>query len=112
MKVRMSDADTCQYWVSSESDNGVEYIVDLCEWPLGLDEEGIPIFNGVCGLTHERIHGCRDFIYRCEKNLKLPENKGKIFRCKHVNAAEKYALKLLKPYLLKHRLNMPDEHQI
>jgi hypothetical protein len=103
MKVRMDEGDPCRYWVSSESDKGVEYIVDLCEWELGPDDEGVMQYNGVCGLTPQRIHGCRDFIFRCEKGLKNPENIGKAFRCKHINAAEKYALKLLKPYMASHR---------
>lgn len=112
MKVRMDDSDPCRYWVSSESDNGVEYIVDLCEWEVGLDNEGIMQYNGVCGLTHERIHGCRDFIFRCEPMLKKPDNMGKIFRCKHIKAAESYALKLLKPFMKAHRAPYHEDQQI
>lgn len=111
MKVRMDEGDPCRYWVSSESDYGTEYIVDLCEMERGNDEDGIPIFNGVCGLTAARIHGCRDFKFRCDKELKKPINKGKVFRCKHLRAAEVYAIKLLKPYMKKNRPNRHEDFQ-
>jgi hypothetical protein len=102
----MDDNDPCRYWVSSERDGDVEYIVDICENERGLDLEGIPIFNGTCGLAG--VHGCEDFFYRCRNNLKDPANKGKIYRCKHINAAEAYALKLLKPHM---RRNRPNTHE-
>lgn len=102
MKVRMDDRNPCRYWVSSESDNGVEYVVDICEWGRGFDEEGVEVFNGVCGLTDQRIHGCADFMYRCERFLKNPDNNGKICRCKHIKAAEEHALKHIKPYMRAH----------
>lgn len=105
----MDDNDPCRYWVSSESDGGVEYLVDLCEHEVGLDPDGVMEFNGVCGLTNERIHGCRDFIFRCEPLLKKPENMGKIFRCKHIRCAEAYALKLLKPYMRASRPNLHED---
>lgn len=111
MKVELDGNDCCRYWVTSESEPGVKYIVDLCEIELGLDKEGIPEFNGVCGLTNERIHGCRDFAFRCIPLLKHPENKGKVFRCKHIRAAESYALKLLKPYMRAHRVNTHEDSQ-
>ena len=104
----MDDGDPCRYWVSSESEPGVEFIVDLCELPRGLDEDGIEVFNGVCGLTQDRIHGCRDFSYRCMPLLRKQEHNGKVFRCKHIRAAESYALKLLKPYMRSHRA---EEHE-
>lgn len=112
MRVRLDDNSTHRFWVSSEEDNSVEYGVDICCYPVGLDENKIMIFNGRCFLTkteeETKIHGCKDFLYRCEPRLKKPENMGKIFRCKHCRAAEEYALKLLKPLLLKHDPN-PDD---
>jgi hypothetical protein len=103
----MDEGDPCRYWVSSESDGGVEYIVDLCEEEIGVGEDGVREFNGVCGLGG--IHGCQDFYYRCRVQLKDPANKGKIFRCKHIIAAEKYALRLLKPYMRANRVNLPED---
>ncbi len=112
MKVRMDGNHPCQFWVSSESDGGVEYCVNICENPGGLDEDGDMVFNGTCGLTPILIHGCADFRYRCAPALNKPENMGKVFRCKHLLSAEKYALKVLKPYLKKANPNIPDEEQV
>lgn len=109
MKVRLDDNDICRYWVSSESEGGREYIVDLCEFPRGKDEDGNEVFNGACGLTNERIHGCRDFVFRCEPNLKRHE--GKCFKCKHIRAASDYALRLLLPHLAKSRMNLHEDLQ-
>jgi hypothetical protein len=107
--------DNCphRYWVSSEDDAGKEYCVDICDFPIGLDADGIMEFNGHCFMTktddgHE-YHGCKDFLYRCLPRLKKEENMGRVFRCKHCRAAETYALKLLKPYLLKADPNPVDE---
>ena len=111
----MADNDPCHYLVSSESDSGVEYLVDLCAYPIGLDAEGNMDYNGACISTRGKEewleHGCRDFIYRCEPNLKKSENMGKRFRCKHVRCARDYAFKLLLPYIAKNRPNIPDEQQ-
>ena len=112
MKVRMDDNNPCQFWVSSESDGGVEYCVNICENPIGLDADGDMIYNGTCGLTKALIHGCADFRYRCQPKIDKPEHLGQIYRCKHIQAAEKYALKILKPYLKRANPNIPDEHQV
>lgn len=109
MKVSLDGNDPCRYLVSSESEGNKEYIVDLCEYPRGTDENGVTIFNGACGLTHDRIMGCKDFIFRCEPQLKKPENKGKIFRCKHIKVVRDYALTLLLPHLNAHRPNLPED---
>lgn len=116
MKVRMEDNDPCLYCVSSESDGGTEYVVDLCLHPLGLDEDGNMDFNGACICTrgpNEWLEvGCKDFTYRCAPNLKKPENAGKVFRCKHCRAARDYAFRLLLPYVAKSRPNLPDHQQV
>ncbi len=109
MRVEMDGNDPCRFWVTSESDSNEKYIVDLCEYPIGLDQDGNMDFNGVCGLTNARIHGCRDFIYRCEPMLKKPQNMGKVFRCKHLRCARDYAFKLLLPHLAKNRVNLPED---
>jgi hypothetical protein len=113
MKVRMLDSDPCCYLVSSESDNGVEYVVDLCLHPLGLDEDGNQDFNGACistrGTSEWTEAGCRDFVYRCAPMLKKPENKGKVYRCKHCRAARDYAFRLLLPYVAKSRPNQKED---
>lgn len=111
MKVRMDDNCPHQFWVSSESDGNVEYCVELGAYPLGVNEHGIPAFNGACGRTPARICGCRDFKFRCEPKLKNPNNAGKAFRCKHCRAVREFALDLLIPHLVKCDPNMPDEDQ-
>ncbi len=112
MKVRMDGNNPCQFWVKSESEGEVEYCVNICENPVGHDEDGDMIYNGTCGLTTMLIHGCSDFKYRCQPKLDKPENMGKIFRCKHLWQAEKFAIKALKPYLKLANPNIPDENQI
>lgn len=116
MKVRMDDNDPCRYWVSSESDGGKEYLVDLCQWELGPDEAGVMQYNGACICTKTDEQwvewGCEDFTFRCESRLNKPMNKGKVFRCKHCRAAREHAFNLLLPHLAKHRPNTPDEHQV
>lgn len=116
MKVRMLDNDPCSYIVSSESDNGVEYVVDLCLHPLGLDPDGNEDFNGACISTRKpnewTEQGCSDFVYRCAPMLKKPENKGKTFRCKHIRKSREYAFKLLLPYVASNRPNIPDGDQV
>lgn len=111
----MDDNDPCTYVVSSESDSGIDYVVDLCQHPIGLDSEGNMDYNGACistrGPKEWTQFGCRDFIYRCEPRLKEPNNMGKIFRCKHIRCARDYAFRLLLPYIAKNRPNIPDEHQ-
>lgn len=116
MKVRIDDNDPCRYVVSSESDSGKEYVVDLCRYPLGKDAEGNLIFNGACVATQgdckhegEHVMGCRDFVFRCEPLLRRERNVGKAFRCKHCRAARDYALTCLLPYLAKNRPNVREE---
>lgn len=107
MKVRMEGADPCLYLVSSQSDMGKEYLVDICANPLGLDEEGNMRFNGACIQTRTpdewREYGCESFRYTCQPKLDKPENMGKVFRCLHCRAAMDYAFKLLLPYIAKNR---------
>lgn len=87
--------------------------MDICSHPVGLDDQGNMEFNGECFLTRTpdeyKYYGCEDFRYRCLPRLKKPENMGRVFRCKHVRAAEAYALKLLKPYLIKANPNKNPE---
>lgn len=99
------------FLVTSESESGKVYHVDLCEYELGLDENGNMRFNGACGLTNERIHGCKDFLIRCEPNLKKPENKGKVFRCKHVRSSREAALDIILPHI-KRTDPSPNELQV
>jgi hypothetical protein len=116
VKVRIDDNDPCRYIVSSESEAGAEYIVDLCKYEIGLDSEGNMDFNGACVCTRRNEewleHGCKSFIFNCEPELKKPSNMGKVFRCKHVRAAREYAFRLLLPYIAKNRPNLPDEQQV
>jgi hypothetical protein len=111
MTVRMDDNCPHQFWVSSETAGGEEYCVELAAYPLGLNEHGIPAFNGACGRTAARIRGCKDFIFRCEPKLKNPVNAGKTFRCKHCRAVREFALDLVVPYLVRADPNIPDEQQ-
>ncbi len=73
-------------------------------------------YNGACGLTKERIHGCRDFIFRHEPKLKRPENMGRVYRCKHVIAARNYVrdmtLDSVIDMFLKEDKNIPDHLQV
>ncbi len=112
MKVRLLDNDPCQFLVTSESDGGKSYVVDLCAYPIGLDAEGNMDFNGACISTRTdeeyTMYGCKDFTYRCQPALNRAENMGKTFRCKHVSSAREYAFKLLLPYMAKNRPN--QEH--
>lgn len=114
MKVRIDDNDPCRYVVSSESEAGAEYIVDICQNPIGLDSDGNMDFNGACICTKRENewlqHGCKDFVYRCEPNLRKPENMGRVYRCKHCRAARDYAFRVLLPYVAKNRPNLPDNH--
>lgn len=111
MNVKLEGNDPCVYIVSSETDAGLEYIVDLCVHPLGLDKDGNMDYNGACigtrGKDEWLEHGCRDFIFRCEPAIRKPENMGRIYRCKHVRAARDYAFRLLLPYIAKNR---PQQH--
>lgn len=115
MLVRMDESNPARYWVSSEDDGDKEYCVDICEFPLGI-EDGVMLFNGSCFLTRTTdqydYHGCKDFLYRCLPRLKKPEFMGKTFRCKHCRAAEDYALKLLKPYIKKMSPSAEDDKPI
>jgi len=98
MKVELAGADLRYYWVTSESHPEDKYIVDICAYELGPDDDGIMRYNGKCGGPHG-IHGCQHFLIKCEPKLKLPENMGKEFRCKHIKAAEERAIHLIKPII-------------
>lgn len=95
--------------VTSEEDEHKAYLVDLTMWPLGRDERGIMQFNGSCGCGANI--GCKDFLYRCEPKLKRPENKGKVFRCKHCRWARENVLDFLLEHLRKNDPNHPEELQ-
>lgn len=112
MKIRPDDNCPHQGWVSSESEGGKEYCVELGAYPVGLNEHGVMVYNGACGRTKARIHGCRDFIFRCEPKLKNPDNMGKVFRCKHIRAYREFALDCVIPMLVRSDPNIPDENQI
>lgn len=99
MKVFLAGADLRYYWVSSESHPDEKYIVDVCAYPRGPDEDGVMQFNGKCGGPHGE-HGCPDFLIRKEPKLRDPANAGKFFRCKHINEAEKKMASLVKPVIL------------
>jgi len=113
MRVRMDDSNPARYWVTSEDDPDNEYCVDICDFPLGHDKDGIMNFNGSCFMTKTPdqylYHGCKNFLYRCLPRLKKPEFMGMTFRCKHCTAAEEYALRLLKPYIKRANPNTEDE---
>lgn len=99
-------------WVTSESDVDeagvpIEYIVDLCEYPVEIPGANNIIFNGACGLTKERIHGCKDFIYRWEPMLKRDNRI--IRRCKHLRAAREHALDLILPALKRADPNLDED---
>ena len=111
IKAVMDGNSLCRFIVSSESDHSLDYVVDLCEYPIGLNENGTMVFNGACGLTHARIQGCADFRFRCEPKLKDPSNMGKAFRCKHITAARAAALDFVLPHLKKADPNVHEDFQ-
>lgn len=88
--------------VHSETDGEASYLVDLCAFPYAKDKRGDSLFNGACQ--------CKSFIFRCEPQLKKPENKGKVFRCKHIRHARDNALDYLLPFMCKADPNNPEEH--
>lgn len=90
--------------VHSESDQGAAYLVDLCAFPYGKNEVGKPLFNGRCQ--------CKDFLFRCEPNLKKRSNKGKVFRCKHIAHARLVALDYLLPVIKENNPNSQDEYDL
>lgn len=73
--------------VDSESESGDSYGVDLTAYPLGEDHRGVMQYNGSCT--------CSSFIYRHEPALKKPENKGKVFKCKHIAWGRQFVLDFL-----------------
>ena len=117
MRVRLEDNSTHRFLVSSEEEPEKEYCVDLCEYPLGY-KDGQLIYNGCCGLTAGRIHGCKNFIFVQEPRLKA-DNKLDVFgvtlhpvhRCKHIRAAREQALDMVLPALLKADPNQPEDLQ-
>ena len=109
MKVSLVGADLRYYWVTSESHPEDKYIVDVCAYPRGVDEDGVTLFNGKCGGPNGE-HGCRDFLIKKEPQLKDPANKGKMFRCKHINEAKKKKAILVKPAILASDPNRLDEY--
>ncbi len=110
MNCRIFDYPT-RIVVSSESETDVEYVVDLCRFPVGLDQNGNMVFNGSCGRSDLGVKGCRNFIYKCEPMLKKPENMGKIYRCKHIREAREHALDFILPKMCEMDPNKPEEFQ-
>ncbi len=120
MTVRSADNSTTQFWVSSESDGNVEYLVDVGRYPLEPNQYGDMVFNGACIATKGpdlwEQHGCRNFLFKCEPNMKKPENAGKVCRCKHITCVRNYlrdlSLDRIVLTLIDSELNPPDDHQI
>ncbi len=120
MKVRMDEGCPHRFWVTSESDKGVEYCVELGAYPIGLNAQGVMVYNGACIATLDpdgRIdarghHGCRNFLFDKEPKLRKPENIGKVFRCKHCVAAREFALDFLVPHLIRADPNISEDNQI
>lgn len=117
MKVRLAGNDLCSYIVSSESESDKEYEVDICLYPVGRDEDGDMLFNGACVCTRTDNQwvewGCEDWRFRCEPRIKKhrPEDGIKFYRCKHIDEARTYALKIITPKLAESRQNTPDGEQ-
>jgi hypothetical protein len=87
--------------VESESDGDKStYMVRLCDWPLGVNDQGAEQFNGSCT--------CRDFECRKAPQLKNPLNRGKVFRCKHLTWARNNILDIILPALC---ANDPNKNQ-
>ena len=107
----MDGNSPCRFIVTSESEQDKEYVVDLCEYPLGVDENGVMIFNGACGLTHARIQGCADFRFRCEPKLRNSANGSQPHRCKHIVFARSCALDFVLPFLKKADPNIHEDYQ-
>jgi hypothetical protein len=95
--------------VHSESESDQSYLVNLGRWPLGRDARGVMQYNGSCGCGAGI--GCKDFMYRCEPNLKKPENKGKVYRCKHIRWARENVLDFLIEHMARNDPNRPEEEQ-
>jgi hypothetical protein len=89
--------------VASEDNPDEEYLVDLVEWELGLNEHGVMTFNGSCQ--------CEDYLYRWLPRLKKPENMGKVFRCKHIRWAREHALEFMLPKLKDADPNIHEKYQ-
>lgn len=108
----MMGSDLCHFLVSSQSDTGKEYVVNICLHEIGLDADGNMDYNGACLETRTESefspHGCEHFRYKCEPKLKDPNNMGKVFRCAHIRAARDQAFKIMLPHLAKTNLNIPD----
>ncbi len=76
------------------------YLVDLCAYPVTVPGEK-EVYNGACQ--------CKDFIYRCEPKLRLPDNAA-IHRCKHCRAARAMALDFILPEMDRMDPNEREEH--
>lgn len=103
MTARVADYPTRVY-VTSEEDPDDEFLINLCEWELGLDPEtGLMQFNGSCQ--------CEDYLYRHLPRLKRPEYMGKVFRCKHIRWAREHALEFMLPKLKEADPNIDEKFQ-
>lgn len=88
--------------VHSESDGDGSYLVDLCAFPYGKDDQGNLLFNGACQ--------CRNFVFNCEPLLKKPDNAGRVYRCKHIRWARDNVLDYLLPVMKSHDPNLDETH--
>lgn len=119
MKIRPDDNSLIRFWVTSESDSDVEYLVDLSKFHVGKNDHGDDVFNGACCCTRSpdsvEEFGCRDFVFRCEPKLKRATGIGHTYRCKHIilvrDFVKEYATDALISRLVRIEPNMPDEFQ-
>jgi len=94
MRISPDDNSLTRFWVGSESESGVEYLVDLAAIPVGINRRGTPVYNGACigrrSETEWDHHGCKHFQCVQGPALRNPLNKGRTFRCKHILCARKF----------------------
>lgn len=106
MQGRIADYPT-RIYVSSESESGVEFLVDLTAHPVKTAQG--TVFNGSCGRSDLGAIGCRHFLFKCEPRLK-ERQPDKLYRCKHIAWARALALDFVLPHMKASDPN-PDEHQ-
>ncbi len=87
---------------SEEEGDKTSYLVDLCAYDVNKFNLEKPLYNGACQ--------CADFMYRWRPKLRLMENQGKIYRCKHIRWAREHALDFILPHMCKNDPNPPEDH--
>ncbi len=105
MKCRLADYPT-RFYVTSRTEEGVEYLVDLCAFPVTVD--GVRVFNGSCGVRGAPETMCNDFRYRCQKTMKIP---GKICRCAHIIFARENCIDFMLPRMAEADPNRHESFQ-